>query len=91
MKSLNLPQSALRIWCQMICYDNSTASTTSLGTLCGLSDSCCSHCLYVGVLVLLRCHLLRCLAFRSCRLARRGPPIIITWTTTNILGVSHLI
>ena len=91
MKSLNLPQSTLRVWCQMICYDNSTAGTSSLGMLCGLSDCCCSHCLCIGVLALLRCHLLRCLAFRSYRLARWGPPIVISWTTTNILCVSHLI
>ena len=91
MKSLNLPQSALRVWCQMICYDNSTMGTSSLGTLCGLSDCCCSRCLCIWVLALLGCHLLCCFAFRSCRLARRGPLIIITRTTTNVLGVSHLI
>ena len=91
MKSLNLPKSALRVWCQMICYDNSTMSTTSLGTLYGLSDCCCSRCLCVEVLALLRCNLLRCLAFRSYRLARRGPLVVISWTTTNILGASHLI
>ena len=78
--------------CKLRIYnDHTTASTSSLCTLCGLSDCCCSRCLCVGVLALLGCHLLRCLAFRSCRLARRGPPIVISWTTTNILCASHLI
>ena len=53
MKSLNLPQSALRVWCQMICYDNSTVGTSSLGTLYGLCNCCCSRCLCIKVLSLL--------------------------------------
>ena len=90
MKMLNALKSALRVWCQMICNDNSTVGTSSLGTLCGLSDCCCSRYLCMRVLPLLRCDLLRRLAFWSYRLARRGPPIVISWTTTNILRASHL-
>ena len=92
MKTLSLLNCCPLSWCELwICYDNTTASASSLGTLCGLYNSCYSRYLYVGVLVLLRCHLLCCLAFRSCRLARRGPLIVISWTTTNILRASHLI
>ena len=53
MKMLNLLKSALRVWCQMICNDNSTTGTSSLGMLCGLSNYCCSHYLCIRVLALL--------------------------------------
>ena len=92
MKTLSLLNCCPLCWCELwICYDNTTASASSLGTLCGLYNSCYPHCPCVGVLALLGCHLLHCLAFQSCRLARRGPPVIITRTTTNVLGASHLI
>ena len=92
MKMLSLLNCCPLCWCKLLIYnDNTTVSTSSLSTLCSLSDCCCSRCLCVGVLALLRCNLLCRLAFRSYRLARRRPPIVISWTTTNILRASHLI
>ena len=92
MTTLSLLNCCPLCWCELRIYnDHTTASTTSLGTLCYLSNYCCSPCLCIRVFALLGCHLLRCLAFRCCRLMRRGPPIVISWTTTNVLGASHLI
>jgi hypothetical protein len=53
MKMLNALKFALRVWCQMICYDNFTVGTSSLSTLDGLCNCCCSGCLYIRVLPLL--------------------------------------
>ena len=92
MTTLSLINCCPLCWCKLLIYnDNTTASTASLGTLCGLNDCCCSCYLCVGVLALLRCNLLHRLSFGSCGQARRGPLIIISWTTTNVLGANHLI
>ena len=74
----------------MICNNNSTTSASSLGTLCGLYNYGSSHCIYIWILMLPNCQLLGRLAFRFCRLARRGPRILVTGTTTDILCTSHL-
>ena len=53
MKALNTLNSLHRSWWKQICNNNSTASTSSIGTLCGLSNCGCSSYLCIRVLALL--------------------------------------
>ena len=51
MTTLSLLKCCPLNWCELwICYDNTTMSASSLGTLCGLYNSCCSRSLCVGYL-----------------------------------------
>ena len=69
---------------------DSAVSTSSLSTLCGPCNYNGSCYLYIWILVLPYSQLLCCLAFWIYRLARQGPRILITGTTTDILRASHL-
>jgi hypothetical protein len=54
MTTLSLLNCCPLRWCKLLIYnDNTTMDTSSLGTLCGLSDCYCSRCLYIRILVLL--------------------------------------
>ena len=90
MTVLNLLKCGPHRWRELICDLDSTPSTSCL---CMLYDYCncgCSSCIYIWILLLLCCKLLHRLAFCIHRLARRGPWILITGTTSNILDMSHL-
>ena len=68
MKTLSLLNCCPLCWCKLlICNHNPTASTSSLGMLCGLYNCCCTSCLCIWVLPLLGCNLLCRLAFWICR------------------------
>ena len=90
MTALNLLKCSPRRWRKLIHNNNTTPSTSSLYALYDLYNYGCSRCICIRVLVLL-CRLLLCrLAFCIYRLASRGPQILITGTSSNILDTSHL-
>ena len=74
----------------MIYNNNSTTSASSLSMLYNLCDCGGPRCICIWILALFDCQLLSRLAFRIYRLARRGPLILITGTTSDVLRLSHL-
>ena len=91
MTALNLLKCFSCRWWKLLIYNNYTnASTSSFGTLYSLYNYGCSSCICIWILVLPCCQLLCRLAFWICRLARRGPRVLITETTSDILHASHL-